>query len=368
MKTVKIKLRQKVDRSYPIWIETGLFKKIPADLKKEFGVRKYAIVTDTRLEKIYGQELIENMQREGLEATIVSFALGEKNKSLATIEKMANTMLKQGHNRQSMILTLGGGITGDLGGFLASIYMRGIDFVHVPTSLLAMADSCIGGKNGVDLKEGKNLLGTFLQPKKIYMDPYLLSTLSPREIRNGLAEVVKHGFIADAEILKHLTKHAPRILEGHLRDLTDLLVLSCRVKGKIIELDPTEEHERKWLNYGHSLGHAIEQASGYKLHHGEAIAIGMNLENRIAFNRKMLSRKEVHTIETLLQLLKLPTEIPLDLSTTTIVEALKHDKKNSSTQTYTMVLLKKIGSPKIVDDIQEKEIQAVLSKTAKNSL
>lgn len=360
MHSISLKLKKRLNQSHSILIEPGLFKKIPKDLQKNDWANRYCIITDTNGKKYYGEELRDEMRKIGLDATLISFQSGEHQKNLKTIDHLLTQMVQLGHTRKSMVIGLGGGVVGDIAGFVASIYMRGIPLVHIPTTLIAMGDSSMGGKTGVDLLIGKNLAGTFHQPKRIYIDPQLVSTLPKKQIRIGLAEIVKHGLIADKKILKILSKTPEKILEGHITTLTKLLERSCRVKAKIICKDTHETEMRMILNYGHTIGHAIEHASGYRLSHGEAISIGMNLENQIAVNRKLMKVKHAERIETLLKNLKLPTRIPENIDRNPILEAIKHDKKNSTTQIYTMALIKRPGKPIIKRDITEQEIKSIL--------
>jgi len=359
MTAIKLRLLTYRKDSYSIVIEPGLFKSIPGDLKKQKWGKKYCIITDTNVKRLYGQELVEHMREIGLDATLISFQAGESRKKLQTVEKLANQMAQLGHNRHSCVVALGGGVTGDIAGFVAATFMRGIPFVHVPTSLVAMADSSIGGKTGVDLKCGKNLVGTFTQPKKVYIDPQVLSTLSKKQILNGLAEIVKHGLIQDKGILKILRKHPQQASSAHTTTITKLLVRSCKVKAGIVQRDVREAKLRMHLNYGHSIGHAIEHASGYRLNHGQAISIGINLENRLAVDKKIMSAKQCEKIEELLKSLKLPTSIPDKIDRDPILKALKKDKKNRN-QGFTFTLLKKIGRPLIVDGITADDVRAVL--------
>ena len=355
----RIKLKKYVNNSYSLLIAPSCFHRIPQDINKRHFGQKYCIITDTNVKKLYGEEFAKLMRKQGLDATIISFQAGERNKNLKTVEKLASQMVQLGHNRKSCIIALGGGVVGDVAGFVASMYMRGIPFIQIPTTLVAMSDSSIGGKTGVDLTGGKNLVGSFKQPKKVYIDPQVLSTLSKKQILNGLAEIVKHGLIADKKILKILKKHPKKACAAHTTTITQLLVRSCRIKGRIVEKDEREKGLRMVLNYGHSIGHAIEHASNYRLNHGEAIAIGMNLENRLAVDKKLLSSKNCEQIEELLKLLKLPTRIPSKIDRKPILKALARDKKNQG-KTYTFTLLKRLGTPKIVHNITEKEVKAVL--------
>lgn len=357
---IRLRLRIWRDDSYRIVIQPGLFQLLAEDLKKEAFGKKYCIVTDTHVRKLYGQDLLDELRARDINATLISFQPGEHSKSLQTVEKLANQLVQLEHNRTSCIIALGGGVVGDMAGFLASVYMRGIPFIQIPTTLVAMADSSIGGKTGVDLKTGKNLLGTFNQPRKIYIDPQMLSTLSKKQIQNGLAEILKHGLIADKKILKLLRKFPDRAQAAHTTFMTQLLVRSCEVKARIVQKDERESRLRMRLNYGHTIGHAIEHASGYSLNHGQAVAIGMNLENRLAVDRKLQSIKTCETIEQLIESLGLPTSIPEKIDRQPILDALAHDKKNHRTDGYTFALLKRLGRPIIVDNVTEEEVKAVL--------
>lgn len=357
--THNVRLRRWHDDSYRIIIQPGVLHAIGRDLKKHGWGAKYCIVSDTHVRKLYGEELLKELRAEGIDTTLISFQPGESRKRLATVEKLAEQMVQLGHNRSSCIVTLGGGVVGDLAGFLASIYMRGVPLVQIPTTLIAMADSSIGGKTGVDLKLGKNLLGTFAQPKKIYIDAQLLSTLSQRQIQNGLAEIVKHGLLADKKILKLLEKHPDRARSAHTTTMTALLERSCAVKVNIVERDEREVRLRMLLNYGHTIGHALEHASGYRLGHGQAVAIGMNLENRLAVDRGLQKIKTCERIESLIEALGLPTSIPEKIDRVPILKALAYDKKHRQ-QGYTFTLLKRPGKPKIVEGITEAEVKAVL--------
>jgi 3-dehydroquinate synthase len=359
MPKINLRLIKHTDSSYAIMLQPGIIGGIPADLKKKKWGEKYCIITDTNVKKLYGEELMRNLREVGLDATLLSFPAGESRKNLKTVEKLLNQMIQLGHNRHSCVIALGGGVVGDTAGFVASTFMRGIPFVQVPTTLMAMADSSIGGKTGVDLVSGKNLVGTFTQPKRVYIDPQVLSTLSKKQILNGLAEIVKHGLIVDKGILTILKKEPKKAAEGHTTTITKLLVRSCKVKAKVVQRDTYEKNLRMILNYGHSIGHGIEHASGYRLQHGQAVAIGMNLENRLAVDRKLLKPKECEAIEELIKSLGLPTRIPEKINRDPILKAIKADKKNKG-KTFTMTLLKRAGKPVIVDNIKPSEVKAVL--------
>lgn len=313
-------------------IENNGFRRVP-ELVKGLG-EKFAIVTDMHLKEL-GQKLMQSMKNAGLKCDLVSILPGEQTKSLAFVEKVVKTLLKTGIKRDSAIIALGGGVIGDLTGFIASIYMRGIPYVSVPTTLLAMVDSSIGGKTGVDLEDGKNLIGTFNYPEIIIIDPLLLKTLSDREFRCGLAEIVKKSVIADKLFFNFLWKNSAEILKRNIDLVKKIIEKSINIKTSIVKKDEKESvkkinsgSSRMILNYGHTVGHALEKLSNFELSHGEAVAIGMVAENRVAVGKKILKESEAIKIMELLKKFHLPTKIPVKYSQAEIQKALSSDKKN----------------------------------------
>ena len=291
---------------------------------------RYCIITDKNLYKFYGKEL------KGFDVIIQ--ISGEKQKSLENIEKTAEKLTKLGLDRGSCLIAFGGGVIGDFTGFLASIYMRGIPYIQIPTTLLAMVDSSIGGKTGVNLKTGKNLIGTFYNPIKRIVEPALLKTLPVKELKNGIAECIKHACIKSESLFEFLEKNHKKILAKDPDILNKLIIQSSSIKEKITELDYLEKDTRMLLNYGHTIGHAIEQASNYKLSHGEAISIGMHQVN-------LLSKSPATKIvEKLLKLYGLPTETNLDKKK--IENLMQTDKKKTGNK-LRFITLEKIGSAKI---------------------
>lgn len=339
-----------------IIIENNAFKKIPQKIKG--AGHSFAIITDPHLKKL-GEELLEQMRRNGLNANLLIVPAGEKTKSLAVVEKLAQSLVKLGFRRDGCIIALGGGVIGDLAGFLASIYMRGIPFVIIPTTLLAMVDASIGGKTGVDLAEGKNLLGTFYHPIMVMMDLALLKSLPERDYKAGLAEIVKHGVIADAKYFKFLEKNCTAIMQRKLHVLKKMIAESVRIKMNIVRRDEKEAvrkfagdfhaegTSRMLLNYGHTVGHALEKLSGYDLSHGEAISIGMVAENRVAVGKKLLKERDALRIKNLLQRFRLPIKIPAEYSPHAIKKALMSDKKYVGGKLH-FALPVKIGKARIL--------------------
>lgn len=334
-----------------VTIQNGAAQKIQF-LVKKLGAQ-FAIITDGNLKKL-GEEILAGMRREGLICHLVLIPAGETSKSLSFLEKLAAELVKAGLKRDACFIGVGGGVVGDVSGFLASIYMRGVALVLVPTTLLAMGDSCIGGKNGVNLGEGKNLLGTFYRPSKVVIDPLLLKSLPERELRAGMAEVVKHAVIADSAFFDFLRKNSAKILKREPLLLQKMVKKSVAIKQRIVAADEKEsvkkargKMSRMLLNYGHTVGHALERLSGYKMAHGEAVSIGMAAENRVAVGKKLLKDGEAAEIGELLAQFGLPVKIPVRFTAAEIKHALATDKKNIGGKLY-FALPTKIGRAKIV--------------------
>lgn len=315
-----------------IFIENGAFKKIPQRIKSL--AKTFCVITDGNLRRL-GEELREQMLDAELKCHLLILPAGEKTKSLEFVGKMSESLLRLKMRRDSCLIGLGGGVIGDLAGFTASIYLRGVTFVSVPTTLLAMCDSSIGGKTGIDLPEGKNLLGTFTDPALIIMDPLLLKNLPERDFRSGLAEIVKHGVIANRAYFSFLEKNAAAILARSPAILKKMIAGSVKIKTRIVAKDRYEKigavktgRSRMLLNYGHTVGHALEQLSGYTLRHGEAVSIGMVAENRVAVGKNMLKEKDAERIEALLKKFHLPTKMPADYTGSQLKKIMEKDKKN----------------------------------------
>lgn len=294
------------------------------------------IVTDENVAK-------HHLKKINIERSIIIPA-GEEHKNLETVSRLWKAFLENGLDRKSTVIALGGGVVGDLAGFAASTYMRGIDWVAVPTTLLAMVDASIGGKTGFDLPEGKNLIGSFHPPKLVLADPSLLLTLSDRDLRSGMAEVVKHGIIADSELFALCSNG----MDWVKNNLEEIVKRAMAVKIKIIEEDPYEKGIRATLNLGHTVGHAVELVSGFKLSHGEAIAIGMVAEARYAVQIGAAVRGLDEAIESTLSHLGLPTRIPEEFSREEIIRVMRVDKKRNA-KSIRFALPVGIGRVELVD-------------------
>lgn len=332
-----------------IFIQNGSVKKIPEKVKTLGS--SFAIITDKNL-TAQGQAMRKALQKAGLVTHLLLLPPGEKTKSLSLLEKVASSLLKFGLKRDSCLIALGGGVIGDLTGFCASIYMRGISYIAVPTTLLSMGDSSIGGKTGIDLSEGKNLLGTFYHPRLIIMDPLLLKTVPERDFRNGLAEIVKHAVIADLQFFKFLEKNVSAILGRTPAVLQKIVKESVRIKSFIVKKDEKESIKktkgvsRMFVNYGHTVGHALEKLSNYTLPHGEAVAIGMAAENRLAVGKKILKQTDADRISALLEKFRLPVTLPSNYSSSQLEKAMSMDKKTIGGKLY-FALPKRIGAVRL---------------------
>jgi shikimate kinase / 3-dehydroquinate synthase len=289
------------------------------------GLKNPAVITDKNVAAFHADHVLESLQRSNYEPHLKVLPAGESTKTQDSISGLWRFFLQAGLDRKSTVIALGGGVVGDLAGFAAATFMRGLDWVVVPTTLLSIVDSSLGGKTGFDRPEGKNLIGSFHPPRLVLADPQLLATLPEAELRSGLAEVLKHGIVADP-LLFDLTAHSIEIVK---RNLLEIIRRAMAVKVKIIEVDPIEKGLRAVLNVGHTVGHAIESVSGYRLRHGEAVAIGMVSEARLAETLGLAAKGLSVRIAEALCELGLPTEIPEDLSRQELIRAIRFDKKKA---------------------------------------
>lgn len=324
---IRINLVREVDDSYDIVFGINLFPQIAKELKESQLGSRYAIITDSNVEEFYGYSLGNALVNEGLDVKSFSFKAGEQSKDIETCMNIIGRMSELKYGRDSAILALGGGVVGDMAGFIAAIFNRGIPYIQIPTTIVAQADSSIGGKTAVDTKYGKNLVGAFKQPKKVYIDAATVLTLTEMEYKNGLAETVKHGIIQDKSFFNYLQENADSILERSIDSSLYIAKQNCRIKGSVVEQDPHEKGLRRILNYGHTVGHALEKLTDYKLLHGEAVSIGMMVAGRIANALGYFSDSELKQQEQLLLKMGLPTAVPEEISDEAIIEVTSVDKK-----------------------------------------
>ena len=358
MNTIKVNLKE---RSYNITIGSKSIGEIPTLIEQKNFLGPVIIITDNIVRK-KAKKIIDNViNKITNNVYIVTVPSSEKSKSLSIFEKTVYQISKKTKKHKPFIIALGGGVVGDLAGFIASTYRRGVDFIQIPTTLLAQVDSSIGGKVGIDLLQGKNLIGSFYQPKHVLMDIDFLKTLPKRQIKNGLAEVVKYGIIKDKGFFDFLENNIKDIILLKNQVLEKVIYNCAKIKASIVEKDERDEKDlRIILNFGHTLGHAIESASGYSMlyNHGESVAIGMILACDIAVNMGLLDVKEFIRIKTFISNIGLPTRIK-NLSIKDILNSLKYDKKFIKGITR-FVLPRKIGKVEIVENIPLSLIKKIL--------
>lgn len=348
------------ERSYPITIGTGLLEKVGPVLQTAQIGKRYGIISDDRVCPLYGEQIQRSLHEAGIASELIVFPHGETSKNLATIGRLASELAERGLDRGDALLALGGGVTGDCTGFLASIYMRGIPFVQVPTSLLAQVDSSVGGKTGVDIPEGKNLVGTFYQPRAVFIDTDVLKTLPPEEFLGGMAEVIKYGASIDADFFGWLTDNRAAILALEPSMLMAMIRRCCEFKASVVEQDEREGGLRRILNFGHTIGHAVEAASGYQLIHGYAVAIGMRAVAELAVRCGYADKGVALKIVELLRQYGLPTEIPGGLDPAALRRYLRADKKSIGGRVF-FVLPETIGKVRITDQVPDAALEAVLA-------
>ena len=357
--------------SHKITIGEGLFSLAARKMAEISGVSRWAVVTDSNVRRIhisaFLSEIAAETEGKPVQTEVFSFPAGEESKNRETKSRIEDEMLQSGFGRDSGIVALGGGVVGDLAGFVAATYCRGVPLIQIPTTLVACVDSAIGGKTGVDTPAGKNLIGAFHQPLAVYADMSLLSTLPDSGMREGAAEVIKYGVIKDAELFGFLEENIAGLLAKDTETVAHVVEKSCRIKADVVEKDEKERDLRKILNFGHTVGHAVEKLSGYTVSHGEAVGIGMVKEAEIAVSMGLLPRADAERIRRLVSAAGLPVAVPerFDgqptdgqptdgqtagerLTVERLFEAMKLDKKTRG-GSVEMALPRRIGEMATVD-------------------
>jgi 3-dehydroquinate synthase len=359
MNRIKVHLDKKTSSSYEIYIGKAIMDRVGLICNKQKWASRYICITDAHVLSLHGEQVQQTLREKGLKIDMIDFPPGEASKDIKTCLSICDQLMAMGADRQSALIALGGGVVGDITGFVASIYMRGIPYIQVPTTLLAQVDSSIGGKTGIDLPFGKNLLGTFYQPKAVFIDLAFLQTLEPQEMKNGLAEVVKYGIIDDPGLFSILETRAQTITNRDMELLQEIVARSCRIKKGVVEIDEQEKGMRRILNFGHTIGHAIETESGYSIPHGDAVSMGMVAASILSERMHYLAAGECEKIIALIKAIKLPHRIPANLSPEGIFAHMKGDKKKAG-DTLNFVLLKKIGIPFVTDGVPEQLIRETI--------
>jgi 3-dehydroquinate synthase len=364
----EIRLPLPEGRTYGIHVARGILDKA-GELLAPIAKGCVAIVTDEQVAKHYYSRLAASLQKTGLTPAPIVLAPGEKTKSFQALEQLIEAMLAYRLERGDLVVAFGGGVIGDLAGFAAGIYKRGVALAQIPTSLLAQVDASIGGKTGINTAQGKNLVGLFYQPRIVITDPDVLATLPRREMLSGYAEVAKYGLLGDEKFFSWLEQNAPAVLNGNMEALAHVVKHSCQMKAAIVSHDERETGERALLNLGHTFGHALEAATGYseRLSHGEGVAIGCVLAFGLSCRMNLCSRKDVDRVRRHFDLVRLPAsmaQIPGGAPTADALLAhMRHDKKASG-EGHTFVLARGIGHAFIARDVPMANVVSLLKDEA----
>ncbi|HEX7118105.1 MAG TPA: 3-dehydroquinate synthase [Longimicrobiales bacterium] len=342
MRRIRITVPPPDAADYDVVVEPGALDRLGEHAAEAAPGHRYAVLADAAVAALYGERVRAALERAGLRADVFPFDAGEARKTRETWAALTDALLDAGYGRDGVVIGLGGGVAGDLAGFVAATFMRGVPIVQVPTSLLAMVDASVGGKTGVDAPHGKNLIGAFHPPRRVVVDPDVLATLPDRELRCGLAEAVKHGAIADADYLAWIEDHADALLAREPAAMTALVRRSVEIKADFVAADPFEAGPRKALNFGHTVGHAIETAAGYDVPHGFAVAIGMVVEAEAGRDAGITDPDAAERLRSTLRRLGLPTTPPDGLAADRLLALMRLDKKARAARPR-FTLLERVG-------------------------
>ncbi len=326
----------------------------------DIQTRKICVITDSRVASLYGDEVMELLNGKCRKNVLFSFEEGEEHKTLDTVKEIYTFLIGEQFDRKDLLIALGGGVVGDITGYTAATYLRGIDFVQIPTTLLAQADSGIGGKTGVDFDGYKNMVGAFYMPKLVYMNVGTLKTLSDRQFYSGFAEVMKHGLIKDGAFYEWLLENMYEICDRDTATLLEMVQRSCMVKKLVVEKDPEEKGDRALLNFGHTIGHAIEKYKNFSLTHGECVALGSVAAAFISWKHEWLSMEEYYEIRDMFVPFNLPISIE-EIEPEEILRLTKSDKKMEDGQ-IKFILLKKVGKAVIDRTVTDEDILNALAE------
>ena len=351
-------------KSYAVVVERGVLTTVGPRLRALGVGSKTALFTAASILRLYGKPVTESLENAGFTVTVVDVPDGESAKTLAVAETCWNALLAAGLDRTSTVLALGGGAVGDLAGFVAATYMRGLNFVQAPTTVLAQVDASIGGKTAIDHPTAKNLIGAFYQPRLVLIDPSTAATLPERDFRSGLAEIVKHGIVLDSDYFADLEQSVAEIGARDGATLERIIGGSCRLKAQVIERDPEEKSELRFaLNYGHTIGHALEASTAYgRFTHGEAVSLGIVAEARLATRLHIASAETADRQVRLLDAVGLPVRAR-DIDVEAVLAATRRDKKSRDGR-VPFVLAPSIGAYRVVYDVGLDDVRAVLAELA----
>ncbi len=329
---------------------------------KELGFenRKIAIITDTNVKALYSEEIEKILSEVSDKVIVYAIPAGEENKNLSEIEKIYQVLIEEHFDRHDLIVALGGGVVGDMAGYTAATYLRGISFIQIPTTLLAQTDSSIGGKTGVDFNGYKNMVGAFHMPRLVYINISTLNSLDERQFASGFAEVMKHGLIKDSNFYTFLIDNIYEINDKDPEVLMEMIRRSCEIKKAVVEKDPTEKGDRMLLNFGHTLGHAIEKHKNFEMLHGECVALGSIAAAFISWKRGLLSMEEYYEIRDMFVPFNLPISVE-DIDKEAVLDITRSDKKADSDK-IKFILLKKIGKAFVDDSVTRQEMDKALDE------
>lgn len=334
------------------------FEALPKALADISAPAKILVVTDSNVKALYADEVNDLLKKNGYDSALYAFPAGEENKGMETILGICRACIEHGMDRKSLIVALGGGVVGDMAGFAAAIYMRGIDFIQIPTTLLSQSDSSVGGKTGIDFMDSKNILGAFHQPRLVYINVGVLKTLPPEQFVSGMGEVIKHGIIRDASFFDYLENNSELIKTLDSETLIKMDKINCSIKADVVEQDEKEMGLRAILNFGHTIGHAVESSYDFKLTHGECVGLGIIAASYIAKERNMIDGVTLKRIENILTLYGFKTRVPLPPKET-VMGYMQNDKKKTAGK-LKFVLPTKIGEVTQTTDVTEHEIISAL--------
>ena len=360
METITAKIKSK-DKEYRIFVGSSILSRINEFIKQNHTGKKVAVVIGETTSKLHKGRIMSAIGN--LNPLFITVPSGESSKSREMKEKIEDKLLDNKFGRDSLIVAIGGGVIGDLAGFAASTFNRGVPIIHVPTTLLAMVDSSIGGKTGINTRHGKNLIGTTYQPTAVFADMDFLETLPDEEFKNGLAEVIKMSIIKDKSLFESLEKNHQKILARDKKILQSIIKRNIELKLEVVQEDAEEKGLRQILNFGHTFGHALEAYCKYKIRHGYAVSQGMLVETRISAAAGNLSENEEKRIMNMIKLFGFPLAINLDIGTPTIIELMNSDKKSLSNKPR-FVLIDRIGRVKSRDGIFSFEVEKDAIKKA----
>ena len=348
------------DRSYPIHIGAGLLESDLHELIEPLRGTQVALITNPTVSALYAETVLQALSSYSVD--VIEVADGEAHKNLATYSEVMDALMTHRHNRTTTLVALGGGVVGDLTGFVAATFQRGVDFVQIPTTLLAQVDSSVGGKTAVNHPSGKNMIGAFYQPRTVIIDTNVLSTLPPREYAAGLAEVIKYGVIADADLFSWLEDNVAAIQNKDEDALAYIIKRSCEIKAQVVAQDERESGLRAILNYGHTFGHAIENLSGYGTWlHGEAVAVGMVMAAEFSERERLLQQGVADRVKSLLEAFGLPVRLQGAVTPDAMVQAMGMDKKTMDGQ-IRFILAERLGQVRVVSEYDSNRLMETLEQ------